>query len=348
MNSTALTPLRLFDNTRISDFKRCARYYYFRHIRFFVPEEKATALIFGGAWHEGMDVIWAHHKAPRKEWPEVVNLAYNAFVEKWVKEGLPHPDNITPDDEDQLAPRTPMNAKEMYYEYIPARQNMFTDPSFELLAIEEPFAAPLDPNNDALFYVGRLDKKFRYRGQVYCGEHKTTTMYRKNGPFRADFVDSFSPNSQIDGYLFALSAEFGAEKVGGVWVDAALVHRSEHDGFKFIPIDRQHAMLEGWLWTAHTWVDQIIANQEAILERQDAKAPYMAAFPQNTNSCVAYGRLCPYADICKTVSNPLRITDVPLGYKLEKWSPFDEIKLEKIGFTLENTGETRKILGTPG
>lgn len=331
------TTLRLYDNTRISDFKRCPRYFYFRHVRDWVPDRKSMPLIFGSCWHEAMDTIWANHATAFSNQKVVVRQAYDAFVAKWLAEGMTHPDELSPDEIDEMTPRTPQIALEMLYAYVEAREHIFTNPSFKLIDIERPFAVPLDPNDPALFYVGRLDKVFQFQRAVRIGEHKTSSSYKKDGGFRSDFLDSFTPNSQIDGYLYAQRLIYG-ETAASVWVDAALVHKSVHDAFTFIPIERQTSMIDSWLWTVHFWIDQIENNKAALDSPEHVEGEYMAAFPQNTGSCGNYGG-CPYADICRTIANPHKESGPPLGYREEHWSPFDEIKLEKLGFTVEKSGE---------
>lgn len=692
--TSALTPitaavnakiLRLYDNTRISDWRRCGRYFYYRHVRDWTPDRKSPALIFGSSWHEGMDVIWAGHLTQgKKEVEALIDKASNAFVETWVKNGMQHPDEMSSDEAEFLGARTPMVATEMFWNYWDERQHIFKDPSFKLIDIERPFAVPLDPNDDSLWYVGRLDKIFGFRGYVNVGEHKclgvgtpvlkfdgsivpvesirvgdmlmgpnsaprkitsictgiqelfqvtptkgnpyivnkahilslkmtssrqsqrcgtekykggqtvnvavtdylkapsnfranakgwrasvdfesaalhphlspymlgvwlgdgncanqgitaiepeiiqeiqdyaiyrslairttgkgnsqthflsigkdkfrsnplldalrsfnlidnkhiplvykandrntrlevlagiidtdgnaqhngyritqknktlaedicylarslglaaympkhegtctnngavgeyyyiyvsgncsiipvrvprkrvdarkkkkdvlvtgidvipvgpgryygfelegddhlfllgdftvthnTTTSYKKDGPFRADFVDSFTPNSQIDGYLYAGHSMF-KDKMQGVWVDASLVHKTVHDGFMFIPVERQLPQLDAWLWETHYYIDQIEGNLSVLEERKNAGVNYLAAFPKNTGSCSNFGG-CQYADICRSVANPALLDEPPLGFKFEHWSPFDEIKLEKLGFSVDRAGE---------
>lgn len=330
--------LRLYDNTRISDWRRCGRYFYFRHVRDWTPDKKSAALIFGGSWHEAMDVIWAGYATTgKKEVNNLIDKAHDAFVEHWVKSGMQHPDEISADDLEYLGARTPGVAKEMIYEYWDARQHIFKDPSFSIIEIERPFAVPLDPNDLSLWYVGRLDKTFKFRGHTIIGEHKTTTSYKKDGPFRSDFLDSFTPNSQIDGYLYAGHNIYG-KNMQGIWVDAALVHKSIHDGFEFIPIERMLPQLDAWLWETHYYLDQIEGNLSVLAERAVANVDYLAAFPKNTGSCSNFGG-CPYSDVCRAVANPATLEEPPLGFKKEHWSPFDELKLEKLGFTIDKTGE---------
>jgi hypothetical protein len=329
--------ITLLDNTRISAFKTCARYYYFSHIRHWRAEEKSPALTFGSSWGHAMDAIWGAQLLPAKPPKrDLVALGYDAFVAEWIK-ALPHPDELSPDDLENLAPRTPQIAKEMLWGYVEAREYLFSYPAFRVLTIEEPFAVPLDPDDPTLFYVGRVDKVFEHRGAVIGLDHKTTTSYKKGGPFRGDFVDSFDVSSQLDGYIYALRTQYGA-RAHEVWIDAALVHKQVHDGFKIIPEARAEEFADSWLWETMNWVDAIKGNIAALVERRDPDAPYMAAFPRNTNSCVQYGR-CQFLDICRMCVNPETFAEPPLGYRYEPWSPLDELKLKKLGFTLENTAE---------
>lgn len=341
MTNTA--DLKFFDNTRISSFKVCPRRYYYEHVRHWRPDSKSVALTFGSAWHAAQDVIWGaqtggslHLMAVKRDSNKaLVDEAYAAFIKTWLEDKLPHPDEMSPDELADFAPRTPQIAKEMLYAYIDARSHLFQDPSFKVVDVERPFAVPLDPDDASLWYVGRLDKVFQYRGSFYVGEHKTTTAYKKGSYFRSDFLDSFSPSSQIDGYLFALRMMFG-DKASAVWVDAALVHKIEHDGFKFIPIERQHQMIDAFLWTTRHWIDEIEGNKLALAEREADDAPYLAAFPQNTSSCGQYGG-CPFRSICQTIANPAKETQPPLGFKTEIWDPLQKIDLSKIGFELPAT-----------
>jgi hypothetical protein len=344
--------LRLFDNTRLSVFKSCPRKYLLEHIYDLRPSMKSAALIFGGAWHEGMDVIWREHAAKKADFPSVVAEAYAAFCRHWIEAGMPPPDEIDPDEMERMLPRIPQVAEEMFWNYLEARQYIFKDPSFKLIAIEQPFAVPLDPNDNSLFYVGRLDKTFEFRRQIIVGEHKTTTSYRKalgkgGVPFRSDFLDSFSPNSQIDGYLYASRQLYGA-KATSVWVDAALVHKTVHDGFTFIPVDRQFAQLDAWLWETMHWVDQVESNIAVLNERSAdaASTRYLAAFAKNTGNCSSYGG-CPMMDICKTIANPATLTEVPLGYRVESWSPFQIVKLQELGFEPVNEVRHKKKWPAP-
>ena len=316
-------PLRLYDNTRVSDFKRCPRYFMFRHEFHWQPTGKRVPLIFGSGWHAAMETIWGNYgKVPKHVLAE---RALGAFLQVWCGEGMPAPAEIDFEMEKELSPRTPGRAFEMIVSYIDARASRMAD--LEVLAIERPFAVPLDPNDDTLFYVGKIDKVVRDRSKIIGIEHKTTTAYKKNGPFRAGFTDSFSPNSQVDGYLYALHLMF-PNQAGSIWVDAALVHKQE-EGFIFIPIERQLRHLDSWLWEVQEWI-KLIEHNKYELGIWDADEPYLRAFPKNTNSCWDFAAACPYMDLCKAWPNP-KGYDVPAGYEVSRWDPLEHVKgLDKV------------------
>lgn len=329
-----MSKLILYDNTRLSDAKSCLRYYLLRHIYHWSPVGDRLPLTFGSGWHAMMEVVWPAHKdlyGPSNSKKDVIDAAYAAFLKVWMEEGKqPHPDDMSPDDLDAASPRTPMIALEMLYGYIDARENIFTDPSFSVLAVEAPFIVPLDPENESLWYVGRMDKEFMYRKRAYAGEHKTTALYRVNGGFSSDWVDSWSMDDQTDGYGYNMLHKYGKQS-GGVWIDGALVHKKVHEFFKIIPLEKQPQQLDAWLYDTHTWIDSIEANKEVLAEREQLDTPYLAAFPRNRRSCVGkYGK-CAFFDLCRAHANPAKIKDqVPLGFEVSPWQPFDQLKLEGI------------------
>ena len=133
--------LRLYDNTRLSDYKRCPRYYFYRHIMDWRPSGTAPALAFGSGWHAAMEIVWPNIKTMDRE--ELVTRAYGKFLEAWCGEGMPAPSEIDYEMEKELSPRTPGQALEMIIGYIDARKPKADE--FELLSVEQPFIVPLDP-----------------------------------------------------------------------------------------------------------------------------------------------------------------------------------------------------------
>lgn len=320
---------RLYDNTRIQDFRRCPRYYFFRHIRGWKRSgELATALAFGSAWHESMDVVWKMVSSDGSaDSQQVVDAAYAAWVNKWVESGMPEPDELDSELATQLMPRVPPVALDMLYAYVSRRWSAIKQ--VKIIDVERPFAVPLTPDDPTLFYIGRMDKIVDPgNGAVRVIEHKTTTMSKGYGrgsepKIRPIYLDSYSPNSQVDGYLFALNLLYESYQRFEVWVDAALVHKSGED-FQFIPLEKQVAHLDSWLNDTHYWIANIEGETRKVLDHSP-KDRVLAAFPKNTSSCLDYNRTCPYLDLCKARPNPLSWTEAPNGYVTDFWNPLDHI-----------------------
>lgn len=316
-----------YDNTRLSDYKACPRQYFIRHILGWTVDygRVAAPLIFGGAWHEGQDAIWKYGKSADQ--PTLTALAYEAFVKHWVANG--YPEDLDDVDYTRLNPRIPMVAKEMYWNYIEDRGSLLK--RCKVLAIEQPFAVPL-PGLDNCWYVGRLDKVIEDNGQRLVIEHKTTTLYRVQGNFDPNYLDSWWVSSQVKGYQFGAGLYF--QGIDGVWVDCALVHKKVHDGFRFVPISHNIALLEEWLTTTRTWATEVT---EAT-KRWKAGESVESCFKKNEDSCYGKYGACQFLDICRVTADPTTLNGVPHGYKEDRWEPFDILKLDKL-VKQENSNE---------
>lgn len=317
-----LTPQSVtYDNTRLSDYKECPRKYFLRHYLGWTVDYGKTAapLIFGGAWHEGMDVIWKFAQDPKANKPILVDLAYGQFLKYWTDAGFPS--QVGHHETEKLSPRTPMIAKEMFWNYVEQRWDFLQ--KIKLLAVEQPFAVPL-PNLPDHWYVGRLDKVFEYQSQRLVGEHKSTTAYAIQGNFRDEYVNSWYASSQVKGYQFGAALFFNG--VDGVWVDAALVHKKVHNAFKFIPVSHQQELLFEWIVTTEKWAAEVTENTKLYEAGTDVRQ----CFKKNEDSCFGKYGTCPFLDICRTTPDPTKLATVPVGYKVEKWEPFSILKLDKL------------------
>ncbi len=294
--------------------------------------ESGTALVFGSSWHEAMDSVWdtiARLRVTDKE--HIVETAYAQWVKKWVEGDMPHPDEIDSELASELMPRVPSVALDMIYGYVDKRLDMIK--RVEILDIERAFAVPLDPDDSTLFYIGRMDKVVDPgNGAVRVIEHKTTTLskgYGKNyePKIRPLYLDSYSPNSQVDGYLFALHLLYNTFKRFEVWVDVALVNKKGED-FQFVPLEKQMAHLDAWLNDTHYWISQIESQTARTLDHSPTD-PVLAAFPKNTSSCLDYNRTCTFIDLCKARANPLSWGSAPPGYVVDRWNPLDHLGTPK-------------------
>lgn len=303
------TKSRIYDNSMLSSYKDCPRKYQLNYRKHWRSVGTAMPLVFGLSWHAGQDGVWQYAKKFSQD--ELANVAMAKFLECWEEQGLSS--DLDMEQLERYAPRTPQVAQEMYINYIAARWNMLQEAT--ILAIEQPFAVPM-PGKQDVWYVGRLDKAIEFQGQKLIIEHKTTTAYKKDGGFQYTYVDSWSTDAQVKGYQFGGGLYFPG--LSQVWVDAALVHKKEHQHFRFIPVAHQVNIIEEWIRDTGDWIDRVDADRERNY------------FPKNENSCMGKYGPCQYLDICRSIPDSALPDEAPQGYKVEEWIPFDVLKLEKL------------------
>ena len=341
-----LKNIRYFDNTRLSDHRLCNRYFYIRHELGWTKTGVSLPLAFGGSWHAAMDHVWeAICWAGQSNIESIARNAYEqGFLASWRDDYNLLPDmEMDPTDVQAAEPRTTSIAYEMLINYVSQRLEYLQ--TIELLHIELPFAVPLIPDREEYFYVGRIDKAYVREGDIYVGEHKTSSMYAKSGFFRSNVLESYSPNSQIDGYKYALSMML-KKPVLGVMVDLALVHKTVHEGFRLVPTIRSDQSINAWHYEAQHETRKIFENL-GDLERADeatrANLGFLPAFPKNTNNCQGKYGPCQFKDICQFSDDPesLLVEDengdvhLPAGFEKNIWEPFEFNKLSDLGLEAE-------------
>lgn len=315
-------PRFYIDNSMLQDYRKCHRYYYLRHERDWTSAEERRPLIFGAAWHAAMAVIWQGFGKLSED--KLLALAYQAFMDTWVEEGGPR--EMTLQVIEKWEPRTPMVAQEMLINYVRDRASILE--KMKVLSVEQPFAVPVFADRSDIWLIGRKDVRAIIGGQRRLVEHKTTTAYKKDGGFKSDFLDSFSPNSQLETYLFSESV---GEKnpCQEIWVDAALVHKQVHDKFKFIPVSYATEAMDAWLWETRDWVTRILSEYER-LDAGTGAATHMTAFPRNDWACQGKYGACQFLPICRSIPNPSKLKAPPEGFVVDHWEPFDVLHLDKI------------------
>lgn len=329
---------RFFSYSQINTFRECPRKHFFIYERRWQAEKSAPALAFGAAWGTAMDVVWKH-AAGGLQMPNeaLVQLAMDSFVETYVNQGMPHPAAMDVDTYQDLMPRVPGTAEEMLRNYIEARKDFLNN--VELLGIEEPFIVPIGTHEAQSFYVGKIDKVYRFKrdGKVYALDHKTTSSYAKDGYIRQAFYESFSPNAQMDGYQYALMHQYQGE-AAHVIIDAALVHKTVHEGFRLFPVYHANDQLDQWLWEVNNAIDRIYW-EERRHQTRPFTGPVMESFPRHTNSCHNFGTSCQFIDVCKVVANPSR-TQIPQGFTVNTTPT-----LARLGISEEQIDELMAAIG---
>lgn len=329
-----------FDNSMLDSFRACPRRFLYRHILNWAPDTISHDLVFGLCWHTAMDIVWAKASDKSIDDSQLATLAMTAFIETWFSHYPAEKENtetIFASSEDERFPKTPGRARDMLFHYI--RRKRATLATYEIIGIETPFIVPL-PEFQRTFYVGRKDKTYRVEGKgIVDGDHKTC---KTDGD---TWKNTFFPNSQMDGYMYSGYIQFGDE-YWGIEIDGALCQKGSAKsaredyppgiGFTIVPIQRKLGFVESWLWDTTFLIKQIEAHKEmlALCKPEDE---YLKAFEKHTTAC-GYFRGCEFRQLCKFYENPLMLEEVPRGYKVEKWTPFDILDVTK------QTGDGTEII----
>ena len=325
----------VLDNSTISCFRDCRRRALYRYVKDWTKDgPEPASLAFGRGWHNGLDALYKLYYTTRDEtsklfkaeWPKIkasdafletiADTAYKAFLEEWTDAGYPE----TPSFEDlETDPkRTPIRAKNMFIQYYLDMMHIMD--GWALIASEAPFIVPLDDTETKYWYGGRTDKIIASEEGLWLVEHKTSSLYSKSSGFQSAFSDSFSPNSQIEGYMFALHwlkarGEIKSDlPIVGVIVDAALVHKVQFY-FKRIPIYYDERLVTQW----YEEVIQYVHEFDQTLEN--------GKWSRNTDSCQGKYGCCQFVDVCRMYPdhNPLLANNQPpQGFAERAWTPYIE------------------------
>jgi len=325
----------VLDNSTISCFRDCRRRALYRYVKDWTKDgPEPASLAFGRGWHNGLDALYKLYYTTRDEttklfkaeWPKIkasdafletiADTAYKAFLEEWTDAGYPE----TPSFEDLAADpkRTPIRAKNMFIQYYLDMMHIMD--GWSLIASEAPFIVPLDDTETKYWYGGRTDKIIASEEGLWLVEHKTSSLYSKSSGFQSAFSDSFSPNSQIEGYMFALHwlkarGEIKSDlPIVGVIVDAALVHKVQFY-FKRIPIYYDERLVTQW----YEEVIQYVHEFDQTLEN--------GKWSRNTDSCQGKYGCCQFVDVCRMYPdhNPLLANNQPpQGFAERAWTPYIE------------------------
>lgn len=186
---TSDSPLYV-DNSTLKAVARCSTEAMLRYAWGWTTPEDRAALRAGTAFHA---LAEAHFKgAPA---PEAL-AAFDAAYREWADANVPA--------EDRLAHGNLARIVRQWTETHALPALPFTvAPDL----VEIGFAYPLTEDGSIVF-CGRLDGVARYQDALYVLEHKTT------GKLTPDWIDGYSLDSQLSGYLWAAQQHTGKPVVG--------------------------------------------------------------------------------------------------------------------------------------
>lgn len=330
------TQILTYDNTRISSFKNCPRHYQLKHVLNWETSGTKIALVFGGAWHEGMAAILNHKDS--HEYGALLEIAMHYFEQEWIKRGLPL-DTSTFDDH-----RTPGLANDMYANWLDQYWEWLQ--RIEVLETEAPFCVPLFSKNQCpycmeilsnsywklnshclhchnplteVYLIGRRDAVYRENGDIWVLETKTSSLYTKEFGFQYKFNEGFHIDSQVDGYYYTTILTYG--DCAGVMINACQTNKyAKGKVFKMYPHTRSFESLYAYFREVGLWINDLLTKTN--------KGPEF--FPRQSKACSTPYGFCSFYDVCRFNHTPWLDTVQPLGYEIEKWEPFEEEELKAL------------------
>jgi len=290
----------ILDSSKIQSFQGCPRAFFYRYVLGFEQDKPNEHLVFGSAWHEGLEFIILNRDMDEDL---LVMSAFDAFMSVY-EEAYP-----LRETDEARAPKTPQNALKGYTEYVRMWDDRkdFTPLYTEILAV-----VPVSENRHV---YGRMDAVMRKNntGEIWSHEHKTTKYNSK--PWREKWNYIIQPIV----YSHVLYCTFPGEDIGGVVINGAIFTKSRGVDFLRIPVAKRPVDMQEGLFEVNHWIDQIDWNFKE-LERSSVEDEVMTCFPRNGASCSHFG--CQFPGICPAWKNPLQhCHQPPPGYEQRYWNP---------------------------
>ena len=310
--------LPIQDSSKLSDYIRCKRYYFFRHILGWTPDAPAHDLHFGTCWHMAREHQLLHGY-------DDIEGAYNAFINEYRKEFDPETDNL-------YIPKTPTAVLQALMTFANEKgRDLIDNEVVELGGTKMTEISGTVPVDDNRFLCYRVDSIMRRKedGKIFSWDHKTTTENYLNG---RQWGDQFYLGLQNGTYTHCLYCLFPIEDVLGIefcGTGFAFLKRGSsarpagyHISTRRVSAFKTPEQMNAWLWTVNDLLDDLEREFDRLGHCSENDSVLMA-FPMNPSGCSSY-RGCPYHDYCISWSNPLQRSDEPpLGFKVEFWNPMD-------------------------
>jgi len=251
--------IEAFDNSMLSNYKRCPRYFLHRHVEGLVTRDEddvanSYKTQFGSAWHLAMD-----------EWFRTgdTSLSDKAFINHY----LPY--------EGQCIKGLRTIANGLYWLEKYRKNYPLEEEPFKIISIETGFAVEVDK----FVYCGRVDKLVRWtRGQtgLMVIDHKTSA---------AKGFLTIRPNAAIDGYIWGVT-QILKEPIESFMLDQLYMYKTKYKLIREVTFRSEYELVQ-WQNDTKLWVEGIRRCEKSN------------NWPRNTNSCMNFGRECEYMPLCK-------------------------------------------------
>ncbi len=297
----------IVDPSKMNDFIRCHRMYFFRHLLGWDLDTPNNHLAFGEAWHVAMEHLLLNG------YSEVfIAQAFDKFLSSY-REKFPA------DTDTLFGAKAPERVIPALLEYATKYADDLA--LYKVLYTEVAGTVPITKEHVLHFRIDSIlqDSQERIRSM----EHKT-----KGGSINTTWYNQWPMSLQIGTYHHVLYCLYPEADVDGIWVNGAGFLKTKFD-FQRLPVKKTREQMQVWLDTVNFWFNRL--NMELkLLEDCSDKDNTLLAFPLNPSGCDKYFG-CAYLDYCMAWPNPLRECDeVPLGFKQEFWDPSKKVPTTKM------------------
>lgn len=282
-----MSKIEAFDNSMLSNYKRCPRYFYHRNVEHLVASGETFELDykaqFGVACHNAWDE-WFGNKGE-----EAMN---NAFLTHWLPFEGKDPRGIR-------SVERGLAMLDKYRKLYPIE----SDP-FKIRHIEVGFSCVLGD----FIYCGRMDKVAEWVAPGFEGiiiiDHKTSA---------AKGYLTLKPNAALDGYIWGASQIVG-DNVVGAYLDQVYLYKTKFDFIRELTT-RTQKEIELWQIEALDWMNQIQIRLNMGTD---------IYWPRNTSACRNFGRDCEYKTLCCCKDDGMRVALKNDYYMVDEWSPYPD------------------------
>lgn len=271
-----------WDATSISSYEKCPRYYHYKHIEGWQPDNKSPHLLFGGWYATALEHYYKHLAKGMPEEEALIAVVREALIATWEYETDPVSGECLPGTGQPWNSLHNTKTRETLLRTIVWYIDHFEeDPTDTVILDNGEAACELSfslPVTDGLVFCGHLDRLVEYSGGKYVMDQKTT-----GATITPRFFEGFSPDVQMSMYTWAGKIMFDLP-VKGVIIDGAQIAvgftRYER-GF----VNRSGPVLDEWFENSLWTIDRA---REATAKNQ---------FPMNRTACGNYGG-CEFRKIC--------------------------------------------------
>lgn len=295
---------QLYDSSKLAEASTCMRRYWYRYCLGWQPDVPNIHLHFGSSWHKAMEHLLLNGHSP-----ESIQGAYAAFLEEYTK--------YFEKSDASYYPKTAQNASTALLYYVAQYPSDPSDAKVEYTEI----SGTVPIASDRVLHF-RLDSILRRNstGLLFSREHKT-------GSSKYLWAEQWLLALQPGTYTHVLNSLYSPAQVEGIELNGTFFPKKQRDWepeFSRIPIRKSRDQMNQWLWAVNDKISEIESETERLAKCDDGDIT-LKAFPLNPNSCIHYGRLCPYHTFCVAWPNPLRyVAEIPVGYVQEWWNPAEQ------------------------